>query len=148
VIAHANALATIDGVAPTKRFEESIDLTVGGKTFELTYLGKGHGANLIAVVVRLENVAFIVDVTAPKRMPYRDLPGSDGDAWIDQIRKVEGLQFDIFAPGHGAVGGKADAMTARIYMHKLRSQVLAGSKAGKSVDDLARDVAMKEYSDW
>jgi hypothetical protein len=89
VIAHANALATIDGVAPTKRFEESIDLTVGGKTFELTYLGKGHGANLIAVVVRLENVAFIVDVTAPKRMPYRDLPGSDVDAWIDQIRKVE-----------------------------------------------------------
>jgi hypothetical protein len=103
---------------------------------------------LIAVVVRLENVAFIVDVTAPKRMPYRDLPGSDVDAWIDQIRKVEGLQFDIFAPGHGAVGSKADAMTARIYTHKLRSQVLAASKAGKSVDDLARDVTMKEYSDW
>ncbi|MBT5494351.1 MAG: MBL fold metallo-hydrolase [Alphaproteobacteria bacterium] len=148
VIAQANAPATIDGVAPTKRFEESMNLTVGGKTFELTYLGKGHGADLIAVVVRPENVAFIVDVAAPKRMPYRDFPGSDIDAWIEQIRKVESLKFDIFAPGHGAVGVKADATAARVYMQKLRSQVLAGLKAGKSVDDLARDVTMKEYSDW
>lgn len=103
---------------------------------------------MIAVVVWPENVAFIVDVATPKRMPYRDFPGTDVDAWIDQIRKVEGLQFDIFTPGHGAVGGKADAMAARIYMQKLRSQVLAGLKADKSVDDLARDVTMKEYSDW
>jgi len=103
---------------------------------------------LIAVVVWPENVAFIVDVAAPKRMPYRDFPSSDIDAWIEQIRKVESLKFDIFAPGHGAVGVKADATAARVYMQKLRSQVLAGLKAGKSVDDLARDVTMKEYSDW
>ena len=31
VIAQANAPATIDGVAPTRRFEESINLTVGGR---------------------------------------------------------------------------------------------------------------------
>ena len=51
-------------------------------------------------------------------------------------------------PLHGAVEGKADAKAARIYLQKLRSQVFAGLKAGKFVDDLARDVTMKEYSDW
>ena len=98
MIAQANAPATIDGVAPTKRFEESINLTVGGKTFELTYFGKGHGADLIAVVVRPENEAFIVDVAAPICMAYRNFPGSGVGAGIDQIRKVEGLKFDIFEP--------------------------------------------------
>lgn len=148
VIAHANAPAEIDGVSPTKRFDETMNLNVGGKTFELTYLGKGHGTDLIAVVVRPENVAFIVDVAAPKRMPYRNFPRSDIDGWIDQIRKVESLNFDIFAPAHGAIGGKADAKAARMYMLELRGQVLAGLKAGKSVDDLARDVTMAKYSDW
>ncbi len=148
VVAHANAPAAIDGVKPTLRFEDTKTLKVGGKTFELTYLGKGHGTDLIAVVVRPENVGFIVDAASPKRLPYRDMPHSDIDAWIDQVRKVESLNFTIFAPGHGGIGNKADATDARVYMEKLRAQVLAGLKAGKSADDLAKSVTMDAYKDW
>ncbi len=148
VIAHANAPDTIDGVKPTMRFAETKTLKVGGKTLELTYLGKGHGEDLIAVVVRPENVAFIVDAASPKRLPYRDMPRSDVDGWINQIRKIETLDFEVFAPGHGAVGVKKDATDARIYMEKLRAQVLAGLKAGKSADELAQSVTMAAYKDW
>lgn len=147
-IAHENAPADIDGVVPDIRFSERMVTTLGGKTFELTWLGKGHGEDLIAVVVRPENVAFIVDAAAPKRLPYRDFPRSDIDGWIDQVKMIESLDFEIFAPGHGNVGVKADATDARVYMETLRAHVLTGLKAGKSDAELAETVTMDEYKDW
>lgn len=148
VIAQANAPDTIDGVKPDIRFTDSKQLKVGGKTIELTWLGEGHGTDLIAVVVRPENVGFITDAVAPKRLPYRDMPNSNIDGWINQIRKIESINFDVLAPAHGSVGVKADATDGRVYMEKLRTQVLEGLKDGKSVDDLAASVTMEEYKDW
>lgn len=148
VIAHANAPDTIDGVAPTQRFDDRMSMDVGGKLLELTWLGEGHGKDLIAVVVRPENVGFIVDAAAPKRLPFRDMPNSNVDDWIDQVRKIESLDFEIFAPGHGAVGVKADATDVRIYMEMLRDQVLTGLRAGKSVDDLVTSITLDDFSDW
>lgn len=148
VIAQVNAPDAIDGVTPDERFDDTKTLEVGGKTFELTWLGKGHGEDLIAVVVRPENVAFITDAASPKRLPFRDMPRSDIDGWINQVKKIETLDFDIFAPAHGNVGVKADAADARIYMETLRERVLAGLKGGSTVDELAASVKMEEYKDW
>ncbi len=148
VIAQENAPDAINGVVPDERFGDAKVLEIGGKTFELTFLGKGHGDDMIAVVVRPENVAFITDVASPKRLPFRDMPDSDLDGWIDQIKMVEALDFDIFAPAHGKVGVKADATDARIHMETLRAQVLDGLKAGKSVEQLFEEITLDEYSDW
>ena len=148
VIAHANAPETIDGVKPTVRFNDQLSFTQGSKRFELTHLGPGHGTDLIAMVIRPENVGFIVDAATAKRLPYRDFPGSNVDDWTNQVRKVETLDFSIFAGGHGNLGVKADATSARIYMEELRAQVLAGLKAGKSVADLEQSVKMANYKDW
>ena len=148
VIAQENAPDAIDGVAPDIRFSEEMDIRVGGKTFELTWLGEGHGQDLIAVVVRPENVAFITDAAAPKRLPYRDFPRSDIDGWISQIETIESLDFDIMAPAHGNVGTKLDATDARVYMLQLRDQVLRGLRAGKTTDELAASVTMDAYKDW
>jgi len=146
VIAQENAPDAIDGVAPDIRFSEEMDIRVGGKTFELTWLGEGQ--DLIAVVVRPENVAFITDAAAPKRLPYRDFPRSDIDGWISQIETIESLDFDIMAPAHGNVGTKLDATDARVYMLQLRDQVLRGLRAGKTTDELAVSVTMDAYKDW
>lgn len=148
IIAQANAPAAIDGVVPDIRFSNEMSMQIGGKTFELTYLGPGHGDDLIAVVVRPENVGFIVDAAAPKRLPFKNFPRSDIDGWIDQIAKVESLDFDIFAPGHGNVGVKADATDARVYMLDLRDQTVRGLRAGRTVDQLATEVTMDAYKSW
>lgn len=148
VIAHANAPESIDGVKPDVRFDSNETLQIGGKTLELTWLGEGHGNDLIAVVVRPENVAFITDAAAPKRLPWRDMGGANLDDWINQIKTIEALDFEIFAPAHGSIGNKADATDARIYMEKLKEEVLAGLKAGKSTDELVAEVMMEDYAEW
>ncbi|MEH6577774.1 MAG: MBL fold metallo-hydrolase [Amphritea sp.] len=148
VIAHANAPDSIDGVAPEVRFEDTHTLSLGGKTIELTYLGPGHGQDMIAVVVRPENVAFIVDVAAPKRLPYRDFGGANIDGFIAQVKKAETLEFEIFAPGHGRIGTPEELTEARIYVEDLRAGVLAALKAGKTVEQITEELSLEAYSDW
>jgi len=148
VITEKNAPASIDGVVPTMRIAEAKTIEIGGKEFELTPLGPGHGNDLMAIVVQPESVGFIVDAVASKRLPFRDFPNSNVDDWTQQIRNVEALEFDIFAGGHGSVGVKEDATSGRIYIEELRAQVLTGIKSGKSADELASVVTMDEYKDW
>jgi len=114
----------------------------------LTYLGEGHGEDMLAVIVRPENVAFITDVAAPKRLPFRTLPSSSVDAWIDQVHKVDTLDFEIFAPAHGNVGVRGDVADVIIYMETLRAEVLAGLKVGDSIEEMQASITMDAYSDW
>ena len=131
IIAQANAPQQIDGVTPTMRFNDTKTIKVGSKSLEMTWLGEGHGKDLIVVIVRPENVAFIVDVAAPKHLPYRDIPGGNIDALIKQIKRIDSLDFEIFAPGHGPVGVKADAAHYRGYLEKMRTRVLAEPAIGQ-----------------
>ena len=104
VIMHENAPGDIDRVEASKRFSDQLTFKVGTKTFELTYLGPGHGKDLIAVVVRPDQVAFVVDAVSSKRLFYRDFAGADVDDWIAQVKRVKQLDFDILVGGHGPVG--------------------------------------------
>jgi glyoxylase-like metal-dependent hydrolase (beta-lactamase superfamily II) len=148
IFAQMNTPEAIDGVEPTLLFGDYVEFSLGGKSFEMTYLGPGHGSDLAALVIRPENVAFVVDAVATRRLFYKDFPGTTVDAWTDQVRKVETLDFEILVGGHGPVGTKADATNGRIYLEELRAAVLEGLQAGKSVDELAESITMGKYKDW
>jgi glyoxylase-like metal-dependent hydrolase (beta-lactamase superfamily II) len=148
VIMHENAPEDIDLVEASERFSEQMTFTVGSKTFELTYLGPGHGTDMIAVVVRPDQVAFVVDVVSSKRLFYRDFPGSNVDDWIAQVKRVNELDFDILVGGHGPMGLKRDVGEGIAYLEELRAAVLKGLKAGETVDELKRDIKMEKYRDW
>lgn len=148
VVAQANAPESIYGVTPDQRFDDTMNLEVGGKTFELTYLGVGHGEDLIAVVVRPENIAFITDAVSVGSTPFLSGSVDHLDGWVDQIKVIETLDFEILAPAHGRLGVKKDATNVRVYIETLRAQVLAGLSNGNSVDELATSITMEGYGDW
>ena len=148
VITHRNAPDDLDLVGPTIRFDDQMSIMVGSKTIELTYLGPGHGEDMIAMVVRPDNVAFVVDVVSSRRLFYRDFPGANVDHWIEQVKKVDSLDFDIMIGGHGPVGIKGDVSEGVAYLEEMRSAVLSGLQAGKTVDDLKSSVKMVKYKDW
>ena len=147
VIAQENAPATIDGVTPKARFSERMSFTSGDHSFELTALGPGHGTDMLAMVIRPENVAYVVDVVNPGRLPYKNFPGADIAGLIEQTRTVEALDFDILAPGHSRLGNKADAVAGREYIEWLRAAVTAELKAGKTAEQVAADLETSAYAD-
>ncbi len=153
VVAHEKTKAHIAAgktktALPTVTFSDTYRFSAGGKDFELTYLGKGHSDDLIAVVVRPENVAFVVDAVSPRRLIYRDFGGSDVAGMIAQIKVIEGLDYEVLLPGHSVVGTKQDATDMRIYVETLRDQVLAKLKSGMSEEDIVASDVIADYKDW
>ena len=152
VIAHENFPAhveagDVDTAMPTKTFSDEHVLEIGGKTFELTYLGEGHGDDLIVTVVRPENVAFVVDVVSPKRLPFRDFPRTNIDQLVEQIKVLETLDFDIMLPGHSVIGEKQDATNTRLYIEHLRSAVKAALDEGQTEADILASDITDAYKD-
>jgi glyoxylase-like metal-dependent hydrolase (beta-lactamase superfamily II) len=152
IIAHDNYQKAVGAefgptVAADETFADTHTLEHGGKTFELTYIGEGHGDDMVVTVVRPENVAFVVDVVSPGRLPYQNTTSAI-DGMIEQAKAVEALDFEILLPGHAKTGTKADATEAREYLEALRASVQAEIDAGKSDEEIIATLKMPEYADW
>jgi glyoxylase-like metal-dependent hydrolase (beta-lactamase superfamily II) len=133
---------------PQVTFSDRKTLEFGGRQVELIFLGPSHSDNLIVMRFPAERTVFVVDIVAVKRLPYQDFPDADLNGLIAGLRAIEAMDFDILAPGHGALGGKADVTDHRRYLETLRDRVKAGMADGKSVEELKQTVAMPEYASW
>ena len=144
-IVQENAPTVLDGVVPDVRFANRMSFRSGKHTFELTSLGSGHGTDMLAMVIRPENVAYIVDVVSPGRMLFKDLAGIDIDGMIEQIKKIEQLNFEIVTGGHSRLGKMADIVEAREYTEWLRDAVADQLKRGKTVEDIVANLDTSAY---
>jgi len=95
-----------------------------------------------------ERILFAVDFIPVETLPFRDFPDAYIEDWITSLRRVEALDFDILAPGHGPLGRKEHVRLVRNYMEELRSEVLRHARDGKSLDEIRRLVRMEKYRNW
>ncbi len=149
--AHENAPQTIDGIKPSVRFSQNHIFKVGNKQFELSYLGSGgHGEDSISVIVRPENVGFIVDIAAPKRIPSLSEPGQSAIAQLNQMKHFTSKDFKHFAAGHGRVGTHADAVEWVKYLEDSIETVRVGLKQRKSDRSIISDIMQSDtdYKTW
>ena len=153
VIAHENARKTIIGekrptAVPDLTFTDSMNIELGGKTVELTYIGKNHSDNTIVMRFPAERVLFAVDFIPVKGLAFRNMSDSYLPDWMDSLRRVEQMDFDILAPGHGRIGQKADVRAFREYMDDLYAAVLAGMRQGKMLEELKTSIKLEKYQKW
>ncbi len=153
VVAHQKAKATILGeqrptAVPDVTFSDRMTIELGGKTVHLLYLGPSHSDNMIVMHFPDERALFTVDFITVKRLPYMNLSDSYFPDWIEAIRQVEALDFDILVPGHGPLGTKADAADHGDYLQDLYDAVLAAARAGQSLDEMKAGIKLEKYKDW
>ena len=153
VVAHENARLQIVGenrptAVPDLTFTDRMVLRLGGKSVELVWVGLGHSDNSIVMLFPEERALFAVDIVTVNRVPYQDLKNNYVDHWIDGLKLVESLDYDILVPGHGAVGVPSDVAAHRGYIEDLRAQVLMLMRDGKSVDEIKELVDLSKYKDW
>lgn len=153
IVAHENAAEVIAGeqrptAMPEITFSDRMALTLGGKTVELIYVGPSHSNNMIAMYFPAERAVFTVDFISVKRLPFRTLGDAYFPEWMEAIRRVEDLDFDILVPGHGEMGTKADAADHRVYLETLYDEVLAAARAGMSVEEMKATITLDAYQDW
>jgi glyoxylase-like metal-dependent hydrolase (beta-lactamase superfamily II) len=153
VVAHANAKPVIIGekrptAVPQVTFGDFMTIELGGTVVELGYVGRNHSNNSIVMRFPAERVLFAVDFIPVKTVGFRDWPDAYLDDWIESLKRVEAIDFDILAPGHGPLGGKADVTAFRNYMEELRDEVLKLAREGKSLEEIKKTVKMPKYQSW
>ncbi len=154
VVAHENTKSDIIGegrptAIPSITFSDKLSLELGGKTVELIYVGKNHSDNSIVMNFPEERALFAVDfIPTGSTLPFMNLADSFFPDWIDSLKTVEGMDFDLLVPGHGEVGSKTDVSNLINYMQDLYDAVLEQARAGKTLEETIEVVKLEEYSDW
>ena len=153
VIAHERAKAAIVGegrptAVPDITFSDRVTVELGGKRVELIYTGRNHSDNSIVMLFPEERTLFAVDFVSVNRLPFRDLSDSYYPDWIDSLRRVEQLDFDILAPGHGTMGTRQAVTDHRRYHEDLYNAVVAAARAGQSLEQMKASITLDEYKDW
>jgi len=153
VVAHENAKRTIIGeqrptAVPDVTFSDGMTIELGGKTVELSYLGRSHSDNMIVMRFPEARALYTVDFVSVKRLPYMTLSDAYFPDWIDAVKRVEAMDFDILVPGHGPLGSKADAGDHRAYLEDLYGAVLEAARAGQSLEQMQAGITLETYKDW
>ena len=153
VVAHENAKAAIVGerrptAVPQVTFSDRMTIDLGGTALELVYVGKNHSDNSLVMRFPRERVLFAVDFIPVNSYSFRDFPDAYMPDWIESLRRVEALDFDVLAPGHGPLGTKANVTMFREYLQDLRAEVLRYAREGKSVDEMKQLVTLPKYAAW
>jgi glyoxylase-like metal-dependent hydrolase (beta-lactamase superfamily II) len=154
---HANMAAEIknapdparmkDVATPQKTYTDRQTITLGGKSVELIHPGAKHAPDITVLYFPAERVVHAVDYLTVRRVP-RFLDGAPLSDWIASMKKVEAVNFDIFVPGHGNVGNKADVTEQREYFEALVAGVRDGIESGKSVQELQASNLLERFSWW
>jgi len=153
VVAHAHAKAAIIGekrltAAPGVTFSDALTIELGGTVVELTYVGKNHSDNSIVMRFPRERLLFAVDFIPVNSYAFRDFPDAYMPDWIESLRRVEAMDFDVLVPGHGPLGTKANVIMFREYLQDLRDEVQRYAREGKSLDEIKRLVTLPKYAAW
>ena len=153
VVAQERAkIAIIENKVPTAipqiTFNDELTIHLGGKTVELTYVGRNHTDNSIVMRFPDEGVLFAVDFVPIKVLPWRDLRDSYFPDWIESLKRVEAMDFEILAPAHDELGNKADVRAVRHYMEDLHGDVSEALEEGQSLEEMKNTITLEAYKDW
>jgi glyoxylase-like metal-dependent hydrolase (beta-lactamase superfamily II) len=135
VVAHENAKAAIVGekrptAVPQLTFSDRMTIELGGRVVELLYVGRNHSDNSLVMHLPKERLIFAVDFIPVEAVAFRDFPDAYIEDWIESLKRVEALDFDILVPSHGPLGRKEHVRMYRQYMEDLRGEVLRYAARG------------------
>ena len=133
---------------PDLTFNDRMFIDLGGKHVELIYTGKNHSDNSLVVLLPQNKLLFAVDFIPVETVAYRTMQSDYPDDWIESLKQVEQLDFDILVPGHGKIGKKEHVRLFRGYLEDLRTAVQEQIQKGTSLEEAKKTVQLPKYEQW
>ena len=128
------------------------DITLGGTTIEMHYIGMSHGLGMTVFRVAQQKVAYIADVVTPKRVLFTIVPDFNIKEWVRALSEIEKLDFDkaIFSHTNADTpfGSKADVVANREFIQDLQGAIIAEFKKGTPFPKIAQAVKLPKYEKW
>jgi len=145
ILAHIQSNAP-PGVMPARVvFNDETGVFLGGKEVRAKYFGRGHTNGDAMIYFPALRTLHTGDLMAGNT-PLIDYPG--GGSVVEWTKTLDAVakewDFDTVIPGHGPVTTKANLMTYRSNVEKLRNRAQSLVRGGKSQDEVGK-VMMAEF---
>ena len=157
IIAHVEAYEWMkanphrDMVVPDESWEgDRKNISLGGKTIELHYLGMNHGLGMTVFLLPNEKIIFIADIVAPNQLLFTIVPDLNIRELERSLKEVEAMDFEkaIFTHGSPTIGSKKHVIENREYIEDLRGAIYAEFEKGTDPSMIANAVKLPKYKDW
>ena len=126
-------------------FDQELSVFLGGKEVRARYMGRGHTGTDAFVLFPALRVIHSGDMMT-NGSPLIDYPGGGSVVeWTKTLDKVMQLEWDTVIPGHGPVSKKADMLTYRNNVEKLRNRAQGLIRQGKTQAEVGA-VMMAEFN--
>lgn len=134
-------------VTPNIEYRDKMTLNVGDRTLELYYLKNVHSEADTAIWLPKERIVFTAASVTVKRFgnhrPFVSIPDT-----LSAIKMMKALNPEVVVPGHGDPGTVKILDDMERYYNLLMERVGAMVKAGKSLDDIKKELKIPETDDW
>jgi cyclase len=132
------ALPTLELRLPNWTFDGRLDFHGSQRTAELITSGPGHTPSDATLVLPAEGIMFMGDLGFFQCQPF--MVFCEPAAWTAQLEQMEGSEIEVFVPGHGPLGTKADLALQRRYITLLDELVIKIIKQGGSAEQAVQQV--------
>lgn len=121
--------------------------TYGGKTMELYFYGRNHGDGMTVFRFPEYKAVFIIDLVVPDRVLYTYLPDASPKNWLEDLEKIQQLEFKTVYMAHNrVVGDRTDITLMQNYFRDLYGAVEEAMESEVPFFDIPQTVKLPQYS--
>jgi cyclase len=134
---------------PTMVFGEFMAIDDGERRLELRRVGPAHTIGDAVAYLPKEGILFTGDLLVNWKFG-NNVGDADADLphWTQVLLDLAKWNPKIVVPGHGNLGTPETLKAQSAFLDDLWKQVSVGKKAGKTVDQLLKDVDLSKHGDW
>ena len=134
-------------VLPDQTFEDELVIRAGGRLVRLFYPGIGQDPGAAyAHFPHAKAVATSGTLTPKSVSNLMFTPSVEG--WVKVLGQLKGMDADVYLPGHGDVGDKADIDQSIAFLTTLQTQVRAARAKGVALAEAQKAITLPAYKDW
>jgi glyoxylase-like metal-dependent hydrolase (beta-lactamase superfamily II) len=138
IVEHKQSNAPPNMVGAQIVFNDQSAVFLGGKEVRAYYLGRGHTKGDAVIYFPAIRTLHTGDLMAGST-PLIDYPGGGSVVeWTKTLDAAMKLDFDTVIPGHGPVTTKANMLSYRNNVEKLRNRAAGLIREGKSQEDVGK----------
>lgn len=130
------------------------NITLGGTTVELHYLGMNHGLGMTVFLIPEQKVAYIADLVTPNRVLMSVVPDFNIREWERSIEEILDMDFEKAVFSHNESpnalegGDKEDARANLQLIRDIRAGIYAEFQKGTNAYSIPSILKLPKYKDW
>lgn len=134
---------------PSVVFGDFMAIDDGERRLELRRVGPAHTIGDAVAYLPKEGILFTGDLCVNWRFG-NNLGDRDADHphWVQVLNEMAGWNVKTVVPGHGTLGTTTTLRAQAAFIDDLWKQVSTGKKAGRTVDQLLKEVDLSKHEDF